>query len=65
MKFERPQLGRRFYQPKSSTCCICKKPVIHISVIQIKGNTKVRHCEACKKAAEEYADTIREDMGLI
>jgi len=58
-------LGRRRYQPKTSTCCICKHPVIHISKIHIWGPVNVYYCEACKKAAQEYAETLKEDYGLI
>jgi hypothetical protein len=59
-------LGRRHYQPKSSTCCICKKPFIGIQKIHIKGPKYVYHCDnpPCIKAAEELADILKEDYGL-
>jgi len=65
MTIDKSFLGRRRYQPKSSTCCICRKPIIKISKIHIKGPKYVYHCEACKEAAEEYAQTLKEDYGLI
>ena len=61
----KPVFGRYYYRPKSSTCAICKTPVIKISKIHIKGPKYVYHCERCKKAAEELAEVLKEDYGVI
>lgn len=61
---DRSAFGRRYYQPKSSTCCICRKPVIRISKIKVKGNKYVYHCEACAKEAEELTEILKEDYGV-
>lgn len=58
-------LGRRYYRPVSSTCCICKRPYLGIKKIHIKGPKYIYYCDDCEKAALEYAQTLREDYGLV
>jgi hypothetical protein len=56
-------LGRRRYQPKSSTCAICKRPFVGIEKIHVKGNRYVYHCtdKICTKRAQEMAEVLIED----
>jgi len=54
-------LGRRPYRQITTTCCICKRPVIRISKIKIKPGKYIYHCEGCKKLAEEKAAVLIED----
>jgi len=65
MKINKSFLGRQYYKPKTSTCCICKNPIILISKIHIKGPKYIYHCKSCTKAAKEMAEILKEDYGLI
>lgn len=61
---DRSFLGKNYRRPIKSTCCICRNEIVKISKIHIKGPKYIYHCQACKKAAKEYAETLKEDYGL-
>jgi len=64
MAFDRPNLGRINRKRKSNTCFNCRREIIRISKIHIKGPKFLYHCEACKEAAEEEAKELKKYYGV-
>ena len=58
-------LGKRYYRPKKSTCCICNRPSIHIEKIHIKGPKYIYHCDSCEREARNLAEILKEDYGVV
>lgn len=61
---DRSFLGPKYKKRITNTCFNCRREIIHISKIHIKGNDYVYHCENCKEAAEEEAKFRRELHGI-
>jgi transcription elongation factor Elf1 len=58
-------LGPKYRKRTTNTCFNCRKEIIHISKIHIKGPKFLYHCEACKGAAEEEAKELKKYYGVI